>query len=252
MSSRVLVARPAGSGDALAERLGADGHAVDHVPFLELVPEDGDSLREAVDELAAGRFAWLVLTSAVAVDALSRLGTADTSNAGRLVVPVTTRTAVVGPGTAAALRARCVAADLVARGSGASLVAEMPDPSGSEAVLLPLSAAAAPTVPDGLAARGYRVRRETAYRPVETVLDDRVVDDVRAGAYDVMVLTSSMIARRAAALGLAARTRVVTIGTPTSAAARDAGLRVDVQAAAPTTEALVTAVAEALRPTLEA
>ncbi|GAB2540695.1 uroporphyrinogen-III synthase [Brachybacterium huguangmaarense] len=250
---RVLLPRPEGSGDALAERLRADGLDVDHHPFLDLAPEHDADIREAVADLAAGRFAWLVLTSPAAIDALDFFDGSEAARGVRFTIPAGTRTAVVGRGTAETLRERGYEPDLVAHGSGASLVAQMPPadtdgPGNRPAVLFPASSAAAPTVPEGLAAAGYAVRREIAYRPVSRSVPPAVVERLRTGGYDAIVLTSSMIARLASALAIALTTKVVTIGEPTTLAAREAGLRVDVQAEEPSTAGLAAAVHRALAP----
>lgn len=242
---RVLLTRPVGRADDLAEHLREAGFDPDHHPFVQLVPEADTDLREAVADLAAGRFAWLVLTSAVAVEALAALSATSTPTV--LSIGPATRVAVVGEATAAALREHGVEPTLVAHGSGASLVDLMPAPAEpGETVLFPASSAAADTVPAGLAAAGYRVQRETAYRPVSVALDPSVPRDLRRGAYAAIVLTSPMIARLAAALPLHLDTAVVTIGEPTTLAARDAGLRVDAQASSPSTDGLVAAVSAAL------
>lgn len=243
---RVLLPRPAGTGDALIEHLRDLGCAPDHHPFLELVPEHDTDLREAVADLAAGAFSWLVLTSPAALDALDHDDGSETAEGVRLSVPAGTRVAVVGTGTAETARERGIEPDLVAQGSGRALIEEMPAARDGESVLFPASSAASATVPDGLRALGYAVRQEIAYRPVATSVDPAVVRALATGGYAAIVLTSSMIARLASALPIHLSTQVVTIGAPTTAAAREAGLRVDVEAQAPTSEALAAAVARAL------
>src|SRR5699024_1446392 len=104
--------------------------------------------------LAGGGCTHLVVTSRTVADVL-----------GPLAVPATVRVIAVGEGTAQALRTAGVAPDLVAGGSGADLVAQMPTSADGDCVLFPASSAAARTVPEGLRAKGYRVREITAYRP---------------------------------------------------------------------------------------
>lgn len=241
---RVLLPRPAGSGETLIAQLRAEGLEPDHHPFLELVPEHDTDLREAVADLAGGGADWLVVTSPATFDALDRYdGSDDPGVRGvRFTVPQGTRVAVVGEGTAACARERGIEPDLVAHGSGAALVAQMPPADGSGTVLFPASSAASATVPEGLRALGYTVRQEVAYRPVATSIDPAVVRTLATGGYGAIVLTSAMIARLAAALPIHLSTAVVTIGAPTTQAAREAGLRVDAQAEAPTPEALTRAV----------
>lgn len=101
-------------------------------------------------------------------------------------------------------------------------------------------------MPVGLEAAGYTVRLVEAYRPRPVDLPPRVARDLSRGAYAAIVLTSPMIARGAAAHGMAASTAVVTIGGPTTAAAEAAGLTVAARAAAPDDAHLVDALLEVL------
>src|SRR5699024_6172050 len=119
--------------------------------------------------------------------------------AGQVIVPSTTRVIAVGRGTAAALAAAGVRADEIAGGSGAALVEQMPPSAGGEQLWCPASAAASSTVPAGLTATGYRVRRTVAYRPESVELPAEVAGGLPAGRYAAVVLTSPMLARLAAA-----------------------------------------------------
>src|SRR5699024_12575214 len=65
-----------------------------------------------------------------------------------------------------------------------------------------LSSAASRTVPEGLRAKGYQVREITAYRPEPVDPPAEVRAGLAAGRFGALVLTSPMIARRAAALGV--------------------------------------------------
>src|SRR5699024_2063435 len=109
-----------------------------------------------------------------------------------------------------------------------------------------LSSAASRTVPEGLRAKGYQVREITAYRPEPVAPPDEVRAGLAAGRFGALVLTSPMIARRAAALGVHASTPIISLRRPTSRAVRDAGLTVARQAAETTDAALVAAVREVL------
>lgn len=247
-AARVLLPRPAGRGGDLVALLQGAGLVVEQHPFVELRLHEHAPLRDAARGLAVGEFEHLVLTSPRAVDALLAGG-------GGLVIPQAVTVTVVGEGTASALRSVGREPDRIASGSGAALVAQFPaapaltdDPgipgvaSPGTRVLFPASAAAAPTVPEGLAAKGYQVTKVVAYSPHPVDLDPQVTDSLRTGGYAAVVLTSSMIARITAQIGLHPRTRVVTIGDPTTAQARTAGLTVHRQADAPTDPALAEAV----------
>lgn len=252
-AARVLLPRPAGRGRNLVALLQEAGLVVEQHPFVELRLHEDAPLRDAARDLAAGEFDHLVLTSPRAVDALL-------AGDGTLRIPPEVTVTVVGEGTASALRSVGREPGRIASGSGAALVAQFPAapsvaapagtdpletadsaPSGTR-VLFPASAAAAPTVPEGLAAKGYQVTKAVAYSPHPVDLDPQVTGSLRAGGYAVVVLTSSMIARITAQIGLHPGTRVVTIGDPTTAQASACGLTVHRQADAPTDQALAEAV----------
>ena len=241
----VLVTRPAGRADALVTLLQQQGLVTEHRPLVRLTLESGAELTGACERLAAGAYTHLVVTSRTTVDAL--LAASGAGSAAHLVVPATTRVVAVGSGTAAALAAAGAPASLVADGSGAALVEAMPPAvDGTGEVLLPASSAASRTVPEGLAAKGYRLEQVTAYHPEPVPLPPATAGALRRGEYGAIVLTSPMIARAAAAVGVHGSTAVVTIGAPTDAAARAAGLPAPVQAEAPTDDALIAAVLSAL------
>ena len=231
----VLVTRPAGRGTALLAALHEAGIGAEHQPLIRLVPGAEEDLAAARALLAGGGCTHLVVTSRTVAEVL-----------GPLDVPATVRVIAVGEGTAQALRTAGVDPHLVAGGSGADLVAQMPTAADGDRVLFPASSAAAPTVPEGLRAKGYRVREVTAYRPEPVDPPAAVREGLAAGRFGALVLTSPMIARRAAALGVHDSTPIVSIGAPTSRAVRDAGLAVARQAAETTDAALVAAVREVL------
>lgn len=233
----VLVTRPAGRGERLAALLEAEGFAVEHAPLTRLVPSDGEQLRAALVQLAAGGFTHLVVTSRTAAERLAGAR-----------VPSGTAVVAVGEGTAAALRAAGIPPTSVAPGSGAALTAAMPPAALGDRVLFPASAAASRTVPDGLRGAGYTVVEVEAYRPEHVDPPPSVARGLPVGRYAAIVLTSPMIARRAAGIGVHPTTAVVTIGDPTTEAVRAAGLVPARQARTPSDEALVLAVREALSP----
>ncbi len=97
----------------LAEALAAEGFEVETCPLVAIEPLGGPLLRPA-------EYDWLLLTSRNGVDALFE----------RLEGPLP-RVAVVGPGTAAALRERGIEPHLVASiSTQEGLAAELPRPSG--------------------------------------------------------------------------------------------------------------------------
>lgn len=244
-SRPVLVTRPAGRGDSLVSLLEQGGAAVENRPLTRLVLVSGPEVDLARERLAAGEYTHLVVTSRTAVEALSSAEAPAETPVG---VPPCTQVVAVGEGTAAALAAVGIRADVVASGSGAALVEEMPTASTARTsrVLFPASGAASPTVPEGLRAKGYRVDQVTVYRPEPADLPEASAQALRTGGYSAIVLTSPMIARRAAAIGIHPSTAILTIGDPTSEAVREAGLTVTLQAEEPTDAALAAVVVRAL------
>lgn len=242
----ILVPRPAGRGGELIERLQQMGYSVDHSPFVELKLEHDADMREAVRQLADGGFNRLVLTSRTAVEALAWFEDADEHGA-CFAVPDGVEVWVVGDGTAQELREHGIEPDLVADGSAAALVEQAPPaPEGGGTILFPASAAAAPTVERGLTQKGWDIERVTAYRPRSAAIDPQMVLDLRLGTYAAVVLTSSMLATLVGSLAINVATRIVTIGEPTSEAARARNLVVHAQAEQPTDRALARAVHLAL------
>ena len=231
----VLVTRPAGRGAALLALLHEAGIEAEQHPLVRLVPASDEELDAARSQLVGGTCTHLVVTSRTAAEAL-----------GPLSVPPGLEVVAVGGATAEALDALGITPTLVAGGSGAALVAQMPPAPAGASVLFPASSAASRTVPEGLRAKGYRVHEMTVYRPEPVEPPARVAVGLTTGGYGALVLTSPMIARRAAAHGVHPSTPILSIGAPTSAAVREAGLVVAREAAEPTNPALVRAVQQVL------
>ena len=181
-------------------------------------------------------YRWLVVTSATAVRVV----------AGRTPsLPAGVRVACVGEATARAARAAGWPVDLVpADASAAGLVAALPADAGP--VLHPRSEIAAPTLVDGLRARGIDVDDPVAYRTVGTG-DEPVALEPPP---DAVLVTSGSVAREVARriAPLHPRTLVACIGPGTAADARAAGLPVHVVAPSRSAEALLDAVATRLTP----
>lgn len=257
-TAAVLVARAPSRAEGLVASLRRDGLDVVAAPVIERAPAtDLTSLDEAVRRLAGSGYAWVVVTSVNAVDALRDAA----ARTGADLAAATTRWAAVGPATRDALEAAGLRVDLLPAdddATAAGIVAAFPAPgsptpgtdrgAASGRVLLPLGDLARPTLADGLAAGGWEPDVVTAYRTVRRELPADVAARAGAGGFDVVVVTSGSVAREVARqVGLG--TPVVTIGRPSADAAHDAGLTVAAVAATPTDEALAAAVREALVPT---
>jgi len=198
-----------GTDPRLGEQLRAEGFEVVDCPLIRIEPLDGLFVR-------AGDYDWLVLTSRHGVEELLR----------RLEGPLP-RVAVVGPGTAEALRAHGVEPDLVARRSTQEgLVEELPRPSGR--VLFAGAEDARDLLVRELDADFLKLYRTVGLNP------DAFPDG------DLVVIASPSAAQALSETG--ARLPCVSIGPVTSAAAELQGLEIAGEAETHDLEGLVRAV----------
>jgi uroporphyrinogen III methyltransferase/synthase len=198
-----------GTDPRLAERLREEGLETVECPLIRIEPLDGPPVR-------ADGYDWLVLTSRHAVEELFR----------RLDGPLPP-VAVIGPGTAEALRGHGVEPALIAsRSTQEGLLDELPRPAGR--VLF----AGAEGARDALA-RELGADFLALYRTVELRPD-------RFPAGDFAVVASASAARALAATG--ADMACVSIGPVTTAEADRQGLAVVAEAETHDLEGLVRAV----------
>ena len=241
---RILLTR-AKPDDAIARALRLAGAQVDTLALTVSMPLDSAQLGAARDRLAHGAYAWVVLSSWRAARAVAHALPRARS--------LGTRIAAVGEATARWISDHAgVNADMTGAGSAAALLECFPAPaSGARPVLIPRSAAAPDTLPDGLRAFGWSVEAVDAYTttPADAAdIPDDIAGNFPAGHYDAAVLTASSQARALPPiLGMPPpSTRVVTIGAPTAASARRQGIAVATQASSPTPDAIVRALIDAL------
>jgi uroporphyrinogen-III synthase len=158
---RVLVPRPRERARDLCFLLEEEGAEVVALPLLELEPPTDPRPLQAAAELLR-RFRWVVFASergvASLVEAARTAGTLDVLRSRKL--------AAIGPGTAAALAAHGLEAELVAPVSTAEGLAEalLPRLEASDAVLLPAAEDGRRALEEALAAAGIAVERVAAYR----------------------------------------------------------------------------------------
>ena len=241
---RILLTR-AKPDDAIARALRMAGAQVDTLALTASTPLDSAQLDAARTRLADGGYAWVVFSSWRAARAVVS-GLPRARSLG-------TRIAAVGHATARWISDHAgVSADLTGAGSAAALLECFPAAaSGARPVLIPRSAAAPDTLPDGLSSLGWSVEAVDAYTttPADAAdIPDDIAGNFRAGHYDAAVLTASSQARALPPLlGMPPHTtRVVTIGAPTAATARRQGIAVAAQASSPTPDAIVRALIDAL------
>lgn len=226
----VVVTRAKAQASRLADRFRALGAAVIEAPAIRIEPVDAE-----LPELAG--FDLLCLTSPNAVERLFDLVRDARALAGL-------RVAVVGPGTAAALRAHGVEPDVVPeRFVGEGLLEALADVDVRRA-LIAGARGARDVLPDGLRARGAEVDVVTTYETVAAPLDD----DVRAAALgaDYATFASGSAARHfLEAVGGSLPNdgpRIVSIGPQTSEALRGFGVEPHVEAEVHTPDGLVDAL----------
>ena len=207
--TRVALTRAAGGNDELAERLRSEGLEPVECPLIRIEPVDGPPVR-------ADDYDWLILTSRTAVDQIvCRLEAA---------LP---RIAVIGPGTADALRGHGLEPALVAAESTQEgLVRELPRPPGR--VLFAGAEGARSVIADELGAD---------FMPLYRTYEERVGVFPEA---DLVVLASPSAARSFAAVKR--EIPCVSIGPVTAEEARRLAINVITEAATPALEDVVEAV----------
>lgn len=197
-------------------------------PCIEIVPPDDTApLDAALHALAAGRFDWLLLTSAnTAFACAQRLAVLGLSLDGAAF-----RTAVVGPATAhAAARMGIVSFDLPPEFTAEALADTLPEVTGAR-VLLPASALARPALAAALTVRGADVVTVCAYRTlcgrgggdVPQLLARRQIDAVAFTSASTVTFFVERLTRENGALDTARSVLAACIGQPTAQTAREHG-----------------------------
>lgn len=241
---RVLVPRGGPWGDSVAAALRVRGASPIVAPMINFAPtDDQPALEAALKRLADGGFDWVTVTSATTVDVLSSYDA---------VIPAETRVAAVGETTAAALQAAGYHVDIVPSedNSARGLLEEWEAATGGQTglrILALRSAIAKQVLSVGLARIGNHVEAVVAYRTVGVPVAQKVIDDVRAGTVDAVLVTSGSVAEQVQQqLGpIPDSTLVAAIGPQTQRDAATFGLRVDVVARERSAESLIDAVVEA-------
>jgi uroporphyrinogen-III synthase len=235
---RVADTRPAGGAETLARALAAHGAEVLRVPLIRVEPSVERAQLRATLAGESG-WDWLVLTSATAVAAVA----GALPPIGRIG-----RIAAVGPATAAAAEAAGLTVSVVpgehrAEAVAAAMAAASGGLNGAR-VLWPRAAGARAELRTALLEAGARLQEIEAYRTVEDVeAGRRLADAIRAGRVDVVTFTAPSAVRAFAAGGGEQDAAVVAvIGPVTAAAARGAGLTVDVEPAEQSAAAMVRAL----------
>jgi uroporphyrinogen III methyltransferase/synthase len=239
----VLVTRPAGQADALADRLADLGAAVLVQPAIEIgPPASWAPVDAAIEKLSS--FQWLVFSSANGVHAfLDRL--AEQGRDLRALGAV--RLAAIGPATAEALAAYHLKCDVQPADYRAEALAESLLPVAlGQRVLLVRASRGREVLAESLAAAGAEVTQVVAYesRDVSSPAAE-IVESLAANQIDWVTVTSSAIARSLVGLFGAElkKTKLVAISPLTAGVLADAGFPAAAVATRYTTDGLVDALA---------
>ncbi len=244
----IVVTRPAERASRFVSLLDQRGANVVVAPAIRLQPVRSAVLTRALRDLAAGEFAWIVLTSPATIRMLDE----------RLAAPrdLRARTAAVGEGTAAALkRWSRKNPDLVPKAFTVDALARAfpRAPREGGRVLC----ARADIAPDGLeatlAAKGWEPTRVDAYRTTfPASLPAAARRALADGAVDAITFTSASTVRgfvnALGAGGVRGNPKVVCIGPVTAKEARAHGLIVHAVANPHTTDGVLAALERVLTP----
>ncbi|MDY0188251.1 MAG: uroporphyrinogen-III synthase, partial [Syntrophus sp. (in: bacteria)] len=240
----VVITRPEPQAASMATLLRDAGARVIAFPTIRIAPpESWDGLDAAIQRLET--YAWLIFTSANGVHYfLERLRAAGKDLRDLKGI----RLCTIGPATAAVLEGQGLRVDLVPEtylSEGVVAAFERYNLSGQR-ILLPRAEKARDVIPDGLARRGAFVDVVTAYRTVNSGRKaTELAGQIARGHVDVLTFTSpSTVTNFLEIMGpeflpIPAGIRVACIGPVTAAAARKAGLPVDILQETYTVQGLV-------------
>ena len=247
----VLVPRTRQQAGTLAYEVRSLGGTPVEVPTIAIEPpRNPEPMRRAISGLVQGRYQWVAFTSVNAVKAV-RTGLEEIGLDPRALAGV--KIAAVGDATLAALRDWGLFCDLKPENAMSSeeLGKAWPPYDAQldflDRVLLPRADIATETLVAAVKGKGWAVDEVTAYRTVRAQPPaDEVKQAVRNGGIDAIVFTSSSTVRNLVSLcgKPHERTLVAAIGPQTAAAAREAGLRVDVESKVATVAAVTRALGD--------
>jgi uroporphyrinogen III methyltransferase / synthase len=243
----VLVPRARGQASGFSALLRARGAEPLEVPTIEIRPVASTAeLDRAVEDLAAGRYDWVVLTSVNGVAAVRARAEALGHGA-----PASARASVaaVGPATEAALRDWGIVPDLVPEAATTAALGQA-FPTGRGAVLLARADLANPELGVLLRDKGWETTEVVAYHTVPVgALDPAARRRLDHGEVDWVAFTASSTVEgflRGYGGPPPPGVRVAAIGPVTADTARSAGIQVATTAADHTVGGLVAAIEHAV------
>jgi uroporphyrinogen-III synthase len=238
----ILVTRPADRSEHLVAELKRRNARAVIAPAIELRSVRSAELTRALSELAAGRYAWIVLTSPATIRMLDdRLGSSK---------DVRALVAAVGDGTGDAFRRYARRApDLVPKTFTTEALGRA-FPRGEGRVLVARADIAPEGLEEALAAKGWDPLRVDAYRTVyPRSLPQAARVALASGEVDALTFTSASTVRGfvSAVDVVRGNPKVACIGPVTAREARAHGLRVHAVADPHTSAGLVTALERLFR-----
>ncbi len=250
---RILVTRARHQAGELSADLIALGAQVIEIPAIEIVPpESFDFMDAALRE--AGRYQWLILTSANAVRSLRERLAA-------LNIPIEAiahlKIAAVGAATARAVEEMALSVAVTPPEYVAeSLSSELSERARGSRVLIVRAAVARDVIPDAIRASGAEVDVVDAYRSVvpeqsvrlvaRLLAEGRLIADAATFTSSSTVTNFFRLLREAGFDGSPRGLRAVSIGPITSQTLRDHGWKPAAEADPHTMAGLVDAVVRAL------
>lgn len=226
---KIIVTRARPGAAALTGRLRELGAEVVELPLIRIEPRlDSAEVGRAIDRL--GEYELVCLTSPNGVDLLFEALAQRRLDARALAAA---RVAAIGPGTAAALAAHGVRADLIPERSVAESLVEAVSAleRAPDRILLARAGEARRVIPEALEKTGVGVDEVVLYETVALPPDDQALAAMTDA--DWITFTSGSAVRSFASAtpqGVPGDARFASIGPVTSRAMRDAGLRVDAEA----------------------
>jgi uroporphyrinogen-III synthase len=246
---KIVITRTREQAEETAELLRERGAEPWSCPTIELAPPpDPGRLSEAAEVVAT--YQVVAFTSANGVERFFE-ALASAGKDARALAPC--RVAAIGPATGAALRAKGIRPDIVAKDFRGEALADAILAAGKQLggarVLIPRALEAREVLPEALRAAGMIVDVVPAYetRPVKRAALQPLKEALGRGRVDAILLTSSStVTNLCSALGedreLLGRTLLASIGPITTATAKELGLQVGVTAPEYTVPALVGAL----------
>lgn len=252
---RIVVTRAPEQADLFVRSLESLGAEVLSLPTIAFSDADDTApLDRAVSDL--DKFDWVVFTSRNAVKFLvSRFTSLALSPESVRHLMLAPRVAAIGAATSdEAWSAGFIPRYEADESSGEGLARKLSDQVRGKRVLLPRSDRADRRFPEALRGAGADVTEVVAYRNVAPSLEPKVLAMIREGAVDAITFFSPSAYRHLAdQIGVETLRRqsgkilLASIGPTTSNAIREDGLRVTVEASAPSAAALVEVTADYFR-----